>query len=354
MTNWKSNLENKVNLAEKEVQTQVQKISELENTLSAKLKADNEVVEKLNSQLETLDEVVSAKIDPILHAANEKFSTLKEERNQEIQGYIQEKLQEVEILIKAQKLQTKKDVDELKQQYLKEKIDKTSKAAELIRSVSATLDEKTKQLDKLLYDTALAKDAITQESLSRKNFELAEEKNQNANKAKTMLLLTACGITLLLAVLFSQALFAEKKPDLLDTLFRITFATPLGLFGLFQTYVYKREAGLRDHFHHKAISLASYSGFMTRIEEDDSMPADRKYKLLEDTFQQVLDNPADKLDKLEIKKISMHNKILKTLINTHKELLPTDKISNILGLQKPSQSESIIPNIPNTISENLN
>jgi hypothetical protein len=209
-----------------------------------------------------------------------------------------------------------------------------------LRSFETYVKTNNERLEELLKETELAKDAITQEALSRKNFSLAVEKDTKANEAKRWMGGSILGITALLVILFSPIIYKNAPLTLSDILFRITFATPLSIFALFQSKVYKRETGLRDHFHHKGISLASYSGFMSRIERDEGIDSSKKLKLLEDTFEQVLDNPADKLNNLEIKRLKINNQSL------------TDSIKLIQKFAFPKEFQKFIYNKTEAKKEN--
>lgn len=321
MAKWTDQVKKEIALIKTDFEICKQVTGENNKLAKETLIKSNDAITRLNNSIDQIPNIANTKSDELLNKINQEFNTIKVAKENEVDTFLTAKKESITGAI-----------TELKEEYKETKKEQVDNGIELLKKFRSIINEKEEKINKLLKKSGLAFDSITQESLSRKNFELADEKGEQLKIAETLLIVTLAIITLLLIFLFQSSIFEGKEVTISDTLFRATFVLPLGLYAILQARKIHREVCLRDQYHHKGISLASYSGFVTRIENDDSITPDKKTQLLEATFDQVLDNAADKADRYDLEKLKIEQHGITNLFKEIKKIKEPEDISKLLVL----------------------
>jgi hypothetical protein len=128
MGHWTTKVKEKINSFET-------RIEQSEASIKDSIENCNKSASKLNQEIANIETRVTDTTTPIINAVELEFADLKKTKTEEIQDYIDEKLQEAEKIFRAQKIQTGKDIEKLKQEYVKAKNEHRTKASSLIKRI---------------------------------------------------------------------------------------------------------------------------------------------------------------------------------------------------------------------------
>lgn len=197
--------------------------------------------------------------------------------------------------------------------------------------------EKEKEMDNLLNEMEISRNAISQESLSKFIKERADEKHKHSNNILKIIFFTN---VVILIIVFTSFKFL---PDFYDNIY-INFIIKLSITFPFIYYMinlslkYKRDVSLEDQYVYKANIMATYRSIVSLIEtKKDFLDIDQKkqYDLLERTYEKILENEADKVDKKDKGIIYCFEKIVNNI----------SKVLNITKEQSFDIIDCVVDNI---------
>lgn len=179
------------------------------------------------------------------------------------------------------------------------------------------IETKTEEMNILLDKMGLNYNAVEQEALSKKFFELSSDKGTSIKNSTRLLAAYSILLTGALMFLFTcktlQTLFNESN-IIAGSIIRIAITIPI-MYLIFSTANrLRREISIRDHYNFKGSILSSYRNISTHIKNETINISELKQtELLEKVFNIVLENEADKLEKSSQSGMKYFSKTLETI-----------------------------------------
>lgn len=229
------------------------------------------------------------------------------------------------------------------------------------KDTEGLIETKTEEMNILLDKMDLNYNAVEQEALSKKFFELSSDKRKSIIYSTLLLSTYSILLTGALMILFTsetlQDLFKESN-IIAAAIIRIAITVPI-MYLIFSTAgKLKREISIRDHYNFKGSILSSYRNISTHIKNESiSISEFKQTELLEKVFNIVLENEADKLEKSSQSGIKYFTKFIGDLAkdlgtdkNTLISVLP--EIIEKLNTKKSNQQKKELSSVDENKKEN--
>lgn len=290
-------LENLTN-TQQDIENYYHKLFEQENSIQNRINKLKKEIESYHTKLFEGDEKSTAIKDNI----SDIYTEIKNYQK-ELFGY-KEKDKNGQTIEHAG---IKDDIEELKERYEKELKDFDSRTEELI-------DKKTEKMDSLLDKMDINYNAVEQEALSKKFFALSGEKSKTIQWTTLLLSLYSLILTAALIFLFTceplRELFAEIH-IIAGALIRIAITVPIMYLIVVTSSRLKRELTIRDQYNFKGSIMSSYRNISTHIKNEEiGISEGKQTELLENVFNIILENEADKIEMSHKSNIEEFNQLL--------------------------------------------
>lgn len=163
------------------------------------------------------------------------------------------------------------------------------------------IEAKKEEMDDLLGKMNLNYDAVEKEALSKKYFELSEDKNTSVIYSIILVSLYSIALTIALIYLFTSSDLKElfNKENLISgAIIRIAITTPLMYLVVITSNKLSREIAVRDQYNYKGLIMTTYRNVSAHLNNSLFQNVEEKQvELLDKVFNKILENEADKQEK---------------------------------------------------------